>query len=213
MSPSTEPIGSRLSPALAVGGVVVLWAAYTVLQTLTVLGAVSEPASAALAFLPGLLGVALLLAAGLSRQECYLAFRPLSWPGFAVLAAIFLLGLAAVLPVSEWQGWNWMALVYAPASGIAQELFFRSSLLPAMQRVLEGRFGRALVVHSALFALWHIAPLFMGAPLWAVLAVMLVPFVSGLGWGWQVRRDRTVFWAMVQHSLFWIVGLQFALVG
>lgn len=193
--------------------VILLWAGYTALQTLTVLGTVSEPASAVLAFLPGLLGVALLLAAGWSCQECYLALGPLSWPGFAVLAGIFVFALAAFLPVSEWQGWNWMALLYAPASGISQELFFRSSLLPALQKVLKGRFRWALMVHTALFALWHIAPLFLGAPLWAVMAVMFVPFVSGLGWGWQVRRDRTVVWAMAQHSLFWVIGLQFAVVG
>jgi hypothetical protein len=42
---------------------------------------------------------------------------------------------------------------------------------------------------------------------------MAVPFLSGLGWGWQVVHDRTVFWAMVQHSLIWVIGLQFTLAG
>lgn len=213
-SPAQGSIRFRISLALAVVAVILLWAGYTTLQTLTVLGTIGEAPSALLAFLPGILGVAVLLAAGLSREECFLVLRPLSWPGFAVLVAIFVFALAAVLPVSKWQGWSWTAaLVYAPASGISQELFFRATLLPTMRRLLPGRPGLALILHSALFGLWHIAPLFLGAPLWAVAAVMLVPFLSGLGWGWQVQRDRTVLWAMVQHSLFWVVGLQFAVAG
>ncbi len=209
---AASPISSeaKVRPAVAIGAVVLLWLGYTVLQTLGVVGTVSEAWSAALGFLPGLLGVGVLLAAGLTRQECFLAFRRLSWPGFAVLAAVFVFALSAILPVMEWQGWSWTAaLVLAPAGGIAQELFFRSSLLPAMRRLLPGRPGWALVVHSVLFGLWHIGPLFVGAPIWAVMAVMLVPFLSGLGWGWQVQRDRTVVWAMVQHSLIWVIGLQF----
>jgi len=54
--------------------------------------------------------------------------------------------------------------------------------------------------------LWHIGPLFMGTPLPAVAAIMLVPFIAGIGWGWQVKRDGTVVWAMVQHSLIWMLG-------
>lgn len=64
-----------------------------------------------------------------------------------------------------------------------------------------------------LFALWHIGPPFLGAPIGAVMAIMFVPFLSGIGWGWQVQRDRTVVWAMVQHSLIWVIGLQFAFPG
>jgi membrane protease YdiL (CAAX protease family) len=178
------------------------------------MGYFGDLASALLGFIPGLLGLGLLLTAGLSRQQCFLVIRPLSRVGFAVLGAVFLFALAAILPVSVWQGWSWQAaLVYAPASGISQELFFRSVLLPTMQRVLKRRDRSALIAHSMLFGLWHIGPLFLGAPLWAVLLVMLVPFLSGLGWGWQVMRDRTVVWAMVQHSLIWVIALQFAQPG
>ncbi len=169
---------------------------------------------ALLSFIPGLLAVGALLAAGLSRQECFLVYKPLSWAGFAVLVGVFVLGQAAVLPVSVWQGWNWCAaLLLAPASGISQELFFRSALLPVMAILLKGRSTPALLAHAMLFAAWHIGPLFVGAPWWAVLAVLLVAFLAGLGWGWQVQRDGTVVWAMLQHSLFWVVGMQFALVA
>jgi membrane protease YdiL (CAAX protease family) len=213
---SELPASSRTSvkSAAAVGVVILLWAGYTVLQTMSVMGRVSEVWSAIAGFVPGFLGVGVLLAAGLSRRECFLVVERLSRRGFAVLAAVFVFALAAILPFTVWRGWSWTAaLVYAPASGVSQELFFRAALLPAMQVALRRRPGLALIVHSALFGLWHIGPLFLGAPPWAVAAVMLVPFLSGIGWGWQVRRDRTVLWAMVQHSLIWVVGLQFAVPG
>jgi membrane protease YdiL (CAAX protease family) len=187
---------------------------YTTLQTLFVVGLVGEATSALLSFVPGILGVAVLLAAGLSRQDCFLQFKRLSRPGFAVLAAVFVIGLAVILPVGEWHGWDWTAaLLYAPASGVSQELFFRAVLLPAVRLVLAKRPRLALVGHSLLFGLWHIGTLFLGAPIWAVLAVMLVPFICGIGWGWQVQRDRTVVWAMVQHSLIWVIGMQFPMPG
>lgn len=214
MSPTQSLSETRIRPAVALGAVVVLWAVYTLVQTLGVVGSLSEAWSVTLGFLPGILGVAALLAAGWSRQDCFLVTGPLSWRGFAVLAVVFVLALSSMLPVMEYQGWSWLAaLVLAPAAGIAQELFFRSSLLPALRRMLPGRPGWALVGHSFLFGLWHIGPLFVGAPIWAVMAVMLVPFLSGLGWGWQVTRDRTVLWAMVQHSLIWVIGLQFDVVS
>ena len=195
----------------ATGIVLMLWLGYTVLQTLSVVHGLPEIGSSVVGFVPGLLAVGVLLAAGFSTEDCYLRLRRLSWAGLAVLVAIAVLALAAVLPFGAWQGWNWLAaMVYAPADGIAQELFFRSALLPAMHQALKReRRALALLLHALLFGLWHIAPLFMGAPLWAVAAVMLVPFVCGIGWGWQVRRDQTVVWAMIQHSLIWVIGLQF----
>jgi len=45
------------------------------------------------------------------------------------------------------------------------------------------------------------------------IPVMFVPFLSRLGWGWQVQRDKTVVWTMLQHSLIWVIGLQFEIVG
>jgi len=194
--------------------VFLLWAGYTVLQTLGVVGRVSEGWSAALGFLPGIVGVAVLLSAGMTREDCYLVYKPLSMRGFAVLAAVFIFSLSAVLPVMVWKGWSWKAaLILAPASGIAQELFFRSTLLPSVRNIFSQQRGWALIIHSVLFGLWHIGPLFVGAPVWAVLAVMAVPFLAGIGWGWQVMHDRTVIWAMIQHSLIWVIGLQFAVAG
>ncbi len=194
----------------AIGAVLFLWLGYTALQTLSVMGFVPTAWLTILFFLPGILGLAVLLTAGLSAEDCYVRLGRLSWRGFAVLAAVFVFALAAILPFGSWQGWNWKAaLIEAPVSGVSQELFFRSVLLPAALLVFRKRPRLALLVHSALFGLWHIAPLFMGAPIWAVIAIMLVPFLSGIGWGWQVRHDRTVVWAMVQHSLIWVIASQF----
>ncbi len=199
---------------MAAGVVALLWIGYTALQTLSVVERIDGPTAALLGFLPGILGVGVLLAAGFSREACSLQVMPLSWQGLAVLAAVFVFALTAILPAGVWQGWSWVAaLVYAPAGGIAQELFFRAALLPAVEWTLKRRSSLALILHSVLFGLWHIGPLFLEAPAWAVIAIMFVPFLSGIGWGWQVRHDRTVLWAMVQHSLIWVIGLQYAFPG
>ena len=200
--------------ALAVGGVILLWLGYATLQTLSTLGILGEGLYAAISFLPGVLGVGLLLWSGHSPAACFLQVRRPSWAGLAMLAGVMLFALAAILPAGTWQGWDWTAaLVYAPASGVSQELFFRAALLPAMLAVWKRRPALGVVAHTVLFGLWHIGPLFLGAPLWAVFAVMAVPAVSGLGWAWAVRRDRTVLWAMVQHTLIWVIGLQFSFEG
>ena len=210
-STTSEPlVGWPARQRIATALVLCLWLAYTLLQTLAVMQRLSEPAYAAIGFLPGILGVAILLAAGMSRQQCYLRIAPLSWKGFGVLAAVFVFALAAILPFGVWRGWDWIAaFVYAPASGISQELFFRSALMPAILATFERRPTLALVLHSALFGLWHIGPLFLGTPVPIVAAIVLVPFISGIGWGWQVKRDGTVVWAMIQHSLIWVVGSPF----
>jgi len=210
MTANSETSGNTPKQSFAVGIVLILWLVYTILQIFFVIGDISKTWSAILGFFPGLLGLVALWAGGLSRQDCFLVIRPLSRQGLIVLAAVFVFALAAVLPFGTWEGWNWKAaLIYAPASGVSQELFFRAVLLPAILLIMKKRPGLALVVHSVLFGLWHIGPLFVGAPAWAVFAVMLVPFISGIGWGWQVQRDRTVLWAMIQHSLIWVIGNQF----
>jgi membrane protease YdiL (CAAX protease family) len=208
---SEPPVGRPAKQRIALALVFCFWLAYTVLQTLAVMERLSEPAYAAIGFLPGMLGVGALLGAGISREECYLRIAPLSWKGFGVLAGIFVFALAAILPSGVWRGWDWIAaFVYAPANGISQELFFRSALMPATLATFKKRTTLALILHSILFGLWHIGPLFLGTPAPIVAAIMLVPFLSGIGWGWQVKRDGTVVWAMIQHSLIWVVGSPFA---
>ncbi len=199
----------QFNPVVVFPIVILLWLAYAIWQTLLTLGQLSEPHYALLSLLPGVLGAGLLLASGFSREECFLCIAPLSRASFLVLVGILIFSWGVILPFGTWQGWDWLvALVYAPASGFAQELFFRAVLFPLFLRLFAGRLLPALLSHSLLFGLWHIGPLFLGAPLWAVLAVMGVPFLCGLGWGWAVQRDRTVLWVMVQHSLILVVSSQ-----
>jgi membrane protease YdiL (CAAX protease family) len=206
----TLPTCKTISQPFAIIVIVFLWLIYASIQTLSVTGDLPPSWSLILSFLPGILGVMVLRAAGWKRAGLYLRPAPLSRQGFFALAAVFVLALAAIIPFGQWEGWNWkVTLLEAPASGISQELFFRASLLPAFLVALKASPKLALALHSLFFALWHIGPLFVGAPLWAVLAVMFVPFLSGLGWGWQVQRDGTVFWAMLQHSLIWVIAGQF----
>lgn len=195
---------------MAMAMVLLCWLAYTTLQTLTVMQRLPEPVYAIAGFLPGIVCVGVLLAMGYSREECYLRYKPLSRAGLAVLAAVFVFALSAVLPFGTWRGWDWTAaIVYAPTNGISQELFFRSALLPVALVTFPKHGGLALIAHSVLFGLWHIGPLLLGTPLPIAAAIMLVPFLSGLGWGWQVKRDGTVIWAMVQHSLIWVAASPF----
>lgn len=199
-----------LARSAALGVVGLLWIGYTALQTLFVVGRVPEPWSAVLGFVLGIAGVVALRAAGSSWAQLFLRVAPLSRGGLAVLAAVLVFALVVVLPFGTWQGWNWAAeLVYGLASGVSQELFFRTVLLPALLLTLKAGPRLALVLHAALFGLWHIGPFFVGAPVWAAVAVVLVPFVSGIGWGWEVKHDGTVLWAMVQHSLIWVIAGQF----
>ena len=75
------------------GLVLLLWAGYTALQTLYVIGYVSDGCSTILGFMPGLIGAGFLLLVGHSRKELCLVARPLSRAGFVVLAVVFLFAL------------------------------------------------------------------------------------------------------------------------
>jgi hypothetical protein len=162
-----------------------------------------EPLQSLLAFIPGVVSLLALGAAGMSRAELNLRWAPISRPGIGVLAAITILLLPILGSSTGWIGWHWLpALVYAPASGIAQELYFRSTLLPGLERAFAGRKTIALLVHSAIFVGFHLRT-FLALPSFTfTLVVTTVLFLAGCGWGWQVQRDRTVAWAMLQHSLF-----------
>jgi len=93
-------------------------------------------------------------------------------------------------------------LVYAPASGIAQEIYFRASLLPALERALHGNRNTAILLHAMIFVGYHFRT-FRAVPSLSIgIVIALVLFIGGCGWAWQVQRDRTVVWAIGQHSLF-----------
>ena len=157
-------------------------------------------AGAVLELVPGVVGVGLLLAAGLRRGDCFLRLGRPSRSGLVALAAVTLL-LLPILASGSWAGWSWAGvLFYAPLGGVAQELYFRASLLPALLLAVD-RAPVALALHAVLFMLWHLRTMLeMPRPLALVTAAVLS--AAGLGWGWQTMRDRTVVWAMVQHTSF-----------
>ena len=110
--------------------------------------------------------------------------------------------LVPIVAAGRWVGWDWLGvLVLAPLSGVSQELYFRSSLLPALLHVCGHRAALALALHGVLFALWHLRTLVLMPPPVAALTA-LVLLLAGLGWGWQTLRDQTVVWAMGQHTIF-----------
>ncbi len=199
-STPTKTVGTTLKPRLVVG-TIVLWLAYVVVYTWHP----GDALAAVLEFLPGILGVGLFIAAGFRPEDCYLRLAPISRTGLAMLAAFFLF-LIPILLTGQWSGWNWAsALVYAPASGIAQELFFRATLLPLFMNAFRERTLLAVSLHSVLFALWHGPLAFRTAPLPGAIAVVVVTFLGGVIWGWQAQHDRTVAWTMTHHTLYLMV--------
>lgn len=105
-----------------------LWMVYTIIYTLPF----EKNLEALLEAVVGALGVGVLLAMGFNRQELFLQLKPLSKGGLVALG-LATLALAGPLATSSWVGVRWLSLlVYAPLSGITQELFFRASLLPTI---------------------------------------------------------------------------------
>ncbi len=153
-----------------------------------------------LEFIPGILGVLILLLAGFSLQRCYLQPAALSRKGALWLEASLLLTPILWL-TGRWVGWDSMgALVYAPASGISQELFFRGALLPVLLATLPGRATLAIILHALLFSAWHIPRVAMTSPIGGIISVVAFTFVVGILWARQVQQDKTVFWLMAFHS-------------
>lgn len=185
---------------LAAGLVIALWAPYTALNTVFPGPVLTYALGLTLA------GLALgaLLLAGMGAAALYLRVAPPSVAGVIVLAALSLFVPIALL-AGRGQPWNLLDdLVYAPASGIAQELYFRSALLPVLARLCGPRSRAALSLQALLFALWHVRA-FRVAPVAPAIGVLAVTFVGGLCWGWQARRDRTIIYVAAQHALFLVV--------
>ncbi len=188
-------------PLWAAGvGIGLLWLVYTALQLPLEFGW-SRAALAGLELALATLAVGLLLAAGFDRRMCFLQVRPLSVKGAVALA----LTLPLLLPVfltghfSGWQAGN--VLVYGTLEALTQVLFFRCALLPLLLRVLSGKPLAAIGLAALLHGLWHIGPVGLGLPWTSALPVMLVPFLAGLAWNWQIWRDRTAVWVAVYHLL------------
>lgn len=189
-----------------------LWLTYTIIYTLP-FGANLE---AGLETLVGVMGVVLLLLMGFSYKDIFLQVKSISRGGWIALG-VATLALVGPLASSRYEGVHWIPLlVYAPLSGISQELFFRASLLPIIQRLCGGKTWSALILHAMLFGLWHVPLAYLAAPAsispWmAALLLFFVTSLAGLAWGWQVLRDQTVVWTMLHHTLLLMVMTFFGL--
>ncbi|HSF82676.1 MAG TPA: CPBP family intramembrane glutamic endopeptidase [Anaerolineales bacterium] len=193
----------------ALAAVGMLWLAYTGLFALYL----NKGLETLLDPLPGLLGVGVLRAMGLTRKDCYLRFAAPSKKGTLVLVGMFGLAVPIVwsgLAQGSWVGVKWdEALLFAPLSGISQELFFRATLLPVLLLAFRGKPISGLLISSGLFSLYH-AGMFRVAPAGAALTGLLVTFLYGLGLGWQVQHNRSVVWAMLHHAAMQAILRMFA---
>lgn len=193
--------GAKTKLVLSAIAVLVLWMIYTLIEALNQLNRFQPGVATILEFIPGLFGIGLLLASGLTTDDCLLKFAPLSKKGLTVFFLLTPL-CAPILLSAAWNGWHPVnALVLNPLSAVSQELFFRCALLPALLIFFPKRPILAIAFHVVLFGLWHTGPLVNGAPVYGVVVVMLIPALFGIGWGWQTWRDRTVAWTMVYHII------------
>ena len=202
----TRTEGKKLSIQLSSSITLLLWGVYTVFQIIFL----DQPFVDLIGLLAGILAITILLTSGLSLTDCHLRVASISKKAGWLYVAIFLLWVGVVLPTGGKPHWDWQSiLIFAPATAIAQEIFFRSALLPALLHSLKGKFGWALFIHSILFAIWHMGVFTTNAPPAAATAVVLVPFLISFAWGWQVHRDRTVLWAILHHTLLQMVMRMF----
>jgi membrane protease YdiL (CAAX protease family) len=179
-----------------------LVAAYTYLEFVQP----PEPWYSMLSLVVAFAAILLLRASGFSRRDQRLQFAPLSRAGALLLLAATALMLPILGSSTGFVGWRWLpALLYAPASGITQELFFRGSVLPVLERALPGRRAIALLCHTLVFVAWHLRTFTLLPSLPVALVVATVLSLAGIAWGRQAQRDETVVWGITQHSLFLVV--------
>jgi membrane protease YdiL (CAAX protease family) len=191
---------SRLPIPVAAWIVVGLAAPYTLLNTLFPGPLLTYTLGMAIA----LLAVGALALAGIAPRELGVRLAPLSHEGAAVLALMLLFIPGAAL-AGRIQPLDWLDdLVYAPTSALAQELYFRGALLAALSRLSRGDARLAITVQAGIFALWHLRA-FAVATIPQAVGVLALSLLAGLLWGWQVRRDGTILYSFLEHTLFLIV--------
>jgi hypothetical protein len=131
-----------------------LFVAATAVQTLAVVERISELAGTALGLAIGAVAVGMLLRSHWTAADCYLGPGRLSLRGALALAWLLVLW-PFVLATGEWVGWDTARALTQALGGVAQELYFRAALLPLLVVLLSGRRWTALLLHAALFTVWH----------------------------------------------------------
>jgi CAAX prenyl protease-like protein len=192
--------GKRLSKALAAWLVIALWPPYVALNAIFP----GPPMTYTLGLALALLGLMILWLAGMPLRACYVRRAPLSRQG-ALLLLVLMVVVPSALLAGRLQPWRPLDdLVYAPASALAQELYFRAGLLIALSTVFHGRQNVALVTQSVLFGLWHLRA-FTVVPPAPAIGIILATTIAGLIWGRETQRDGTMIYAAAQHTFFLIL--------
>jgi membrane protease YdiL (CAAX protease family) len=182
--------------------ILTLWVLYSGTQIIFL----DKPFVDLIGILSGAIAILALLASGFSLTDCYLRLASISKTSIYIYCAILIFWLGIVLPTGGNPQWDWRSIfISAPATSIAQEIFFRSALLPILLATFKGNFRSALILHSILFGLWHMGVFATSAPIGAAIAVILVPTLISLAWGWQVHRDGTILWAILHHTILQII--------
>jgi hypothetical protein len=155
-------------------------------------------------FIPIYGGYKILLNKGWTRDELYLQYKPITFSGFSILilSVIFLPFIILSGTRQEFRFFD--IFIDAPISGLTQELFFRSILMPVLIKYYNNNTRKAILTQTFLFSLWHIG-VFWLAPWWAGLVVCVVPFLCGYAWGWQVQHDKTIIYTIIIHIVFLII--------
>ncbi len=189
-----------LNPTHAAWFVVAIWVPYAALNTLFPGPIITY----ALGLLLAAFAIGALLLSGESLRTLYLRLALPSRVGLLILLPM-LVFIPGALLAGRGQPFSALDdLVYAPASALGQELYFRAALLVALAHLCARRPRLAVVVQAALFGLWHVRAFLVVGPLPA-LGALLLTFVAGLLWGAQDSRDRTILWTAAEHTLFLIV--------
>jgi hypothetical protein len=199
--PSVSAMSDRRLPqGLAAWIVVGLWLPYCALNTVFPGPQVTYALGLALAAL----GLGTLRLAGVALRASFVRLPPLSRQGARLLAPLLLVVPLALL-THHAQPLRWRDdLIYAPASALAQELYFRAILLTALTYLCSGRERAALLLQAGLFALWHVRA-FEVVPWELALGVLVATGTAGLLWGREAQRDRTMLYAAAVHILLLIV--------
>jgi membrane protease YdiL (CAAX protease family) len=153
---------------------------------------------------PGIIGVLYLRTNGFTQKDVYMKFTQ---PSHKSVITLLLFGLVIIpiLATSHRDNFDFQSFfIIAPLSAIGQELFFRSTLLSSLTKILKND-KSALIIHSILFSLWHLPLAIKYAPLGGIFGVFFVTFIGGIVWGWVAKRDKTILWVLIQHSLYLMV--------
>ena len=190
------PRGAPAAPGL----VVALWAPYTALNTVFP----GPLPTYTLGLILAGVAITALMWDGETPRDLGLS---LAWPsamGLLALAALSLF-IALALIMGRAQPWRPLDdLVYAPASALGQEIYFRAALVAALRRLRTVPGCAAGPIQALLFALWHVRA-FTVVPAALAVAVLVGTFAAGATWGWQAQRDHTILYALAEHTLFLIV--------